>query len=235
MAVRVAVVGTDTGVGKTVVTAGLTALLRRQGVDARAVKPAQTGHPPDDDAAYVRRVCESVDAATCPRYLEPPLAPSVAAELAGETLTYESLRETCDRELARGEVGVLEGVGGLRVPLAEDREVIDLVSELGCETILVARAGLGTLNHTALSVEALERRGVDVRAIVLNEYRGASRAERTNPAELERMTGVTVATVPPLDVDTADEVVDAVRSALGSTARAYVGQVGGDGHTGGVG
>ena len=216
---RIAVVGTDTGVGKTVVTAGLTAWLREEGVDARAIKPAQTGYPPDDDAEYVRRVCENHDAATCLRYLEPPLAPRVAAERTGETLAYEPLLEACDRELERHDVGIVEGIGGLRVPLAEDREVIDLVSDLSCPVILVARAALGTLNHTALSLEALERRGVEVLTVVFDEYTGETVAERTNPAELERMTDVSVTTIPPLAVDDSGAVVDATREALSGLAQ----------------
>jgi dethiobiotin synthetase len=213
--VRLAVVGTDTGVGKTVVTAGLTGWLRREGVDARAIKPAQTGYPPDDDAAFVAEACcGTADAATCLRRLEPPLAPRVAAEREGVSLDYNAIREECERALEGAEVGITEGIGGLRVPLAGEHEVLDLVSDLDCTAVLVARSGLGTLNHTALSVSALERRGVDVHAVVLNEYEGASVAERTNPDELERMTGVPVYTVPPLALSEPADAVDELREHL---------------------
>lgn len=194
----VAVVGTGTGVGKTAITAGLIRWLRDRGVDARAVKPAQTGHPPDDDAGFVADACDDPAAATCPRYLEPALAPRVAAEVVGADLAYESIREACERELDRADLALVEGIGGLRVPLADDREVIDLVADLGASAILVARSDLGTLNHTALSVEALERRNVDVFGIVCNGYAGETLAERTNPDELERLTGHPVETVPPI-------------------------------------
>lgn len=214
---RLAVVGTDTGVGKTVVTAGLTGWLREEGCDARAVKPAQTGYPPDDDAAYVAAACGDDGAATCLERLEPPLAPRVAAEREGVDLPYEPIRDGCERALNGTEVGIVEGIGGLRVPLAGEREVVDLVADLDCAAILVARSGLGTLNHTALSASALERRGVDVRAIVLNEYEGSSVAERTNPAELERMTGVPVHTVPPLKLDEPKDAVAGLRTHLPST------------------
>jgi dethiobiotin synthetase len=210
------VAGTDTGVGKTVVTAGLTGWLREAGVDARAIKPAQTGHPPDDDAASVAEACGEEAAATCPRRLEPPLAPRVAAEREGVDLSYEAIREGCEAVLADPavDVGIVEGIGGLRVPLAGDREVIDLAADLELPAVVVARSGLGTLNHTALTVAALERRGVDVAAILLNEYEGASVAERTNPAELERMTGVGVETVPPLDLSDPAAAVDGLRDAV---------------------
>ncbi|AGB31453.1 dethiobiotin synthase [Natrinema pellirubrum DSM 15624] len=198
-----AVVGTGTGVGKTVVTAGLTRLLREDGHEARAIKPAQTGHPPDDDAGFVAAACDDPDAATCPRFLEPALAPRVAAEVADEDLAYEPIREACEREIDVTPVPIVEGIGGLRVPLAGDTEVIDLVDDLDAAAIVVTRSGLGTLNHTALSIDALEDRGIDVRGVVVNEYAGETLAERTNPDELERMTGHAVETVPPLEDETA--------------------------------
>lgn len=202
-----AVVGTGTGVGKTVVTAGLVGWLREAGVDARAIKPCQTGFPPDDDAGFVAEVCGTDAAATCLRRLEPPLAPEVAADEEGRALAYGTLLTDCERALADAECGVLEGVGGLRVPLAEGRDVIDLVADLELPAVVVARSGLGTLNHTALTVDALRRRAIPVRGVVLNEYEGATVAERTNPAVLERMVDVPVETLPPLDLTDPTDVV----------------------------
>lgn len=210
----IAVVGTDTGVGKTVVTAGLVSRLREYGLDARAIKPAQTGYPPDDDAGFVADACADPDAATCPRYLEPALAPRAAAEAAGEELTYEAIRTACEDAIAEAGVPVVEGIGGLRVPLAGDREVIDLVADLEATAVVVTRSGLGTLNHTALSIEALERRGVAIAGVVCNEYAAETVAERTNPDALERMTGYDVETVPPLAGETPAELAAGVADAL---------------------
>lgn len=209
-----AVVGTDTGVGKTVVTAGLVGWLRDSGVDARAVKPCQTGHPPDDDANYVQQAAESEDAAVCLRRLEPALAPAVAASQTGATLRYDEILDGCRAALDAVDVGVVEGIGGLRVPLAGDREVVDLVSDLGVPAVVVARSGLGTLNHTALTVEALARRDVPIQGIVFNEYEGATTAERTNPAVLTEMTDCPVWTVPSLAVDSPSKVPAEIASAL---------------------
>jgi len=209
-----AVVGTDTGVGKTVVTAGLVGWLREAGVAARGIKPAQTGYPPDDDAGFVAAACGADDAATCLERLEPPLAPAVAADREGVDLSYEAIREGCERELADPPVGVVEGIGGLRVPLADDREVVDLVADLDVPALVVARSGLGTLNHTALTVEALERRDCRVPGVVLNEYEGATVAERTNPAVLREMTDRPVWTLPPLSIDDPREAVVGLREHL---------------------
>ena len=110
--------------------------------------------------------------------------------------------------------GVVEGIGGLRVPLAEDAEVVDLVADLDLPVVVVARSGLGTLNHSALTVEALERRGCRVHGVVLNEYEGASLAERTNPEVLTEMTGVPVWTLPGLSLSDPTEAVSGVREHL---------------------
>jgi dethiobiotin synthetase len=194
--VSLAVVGTDTGVGKTVVTAALVGALRDRGRDARAVKPVQTGYPSDDDAGFVRRVCGE-DAAVALRRFEEPLAPAVAARREGSPIAFGDLAGDVEAAVASADVAVVEGAGGLRVPLAQgDLEIIDLVAAAGLPAVLVARSGLGTLNHTALSVEALRRRSIPLAGIVLNRFAGESVAERTNPDELRRMCGCPVAALP---------------------------------------
>jgi dethiobiotin synthetase len=197
---HLAVVGTDTGIGKTVVTAGLVAQLREQGRDARAIKPAQTGYPEDDDAGYVQDICGD-DAAMRLRTYEEPLAPAVAARRAGETLSFEAVVADTEAALAECERGIVEGAGGLRVPLSTDpdKEIVDLVAAVGVPALVVARSGLGTLNHTALTVEALRRRAIPVAGVALNQYEGAGVAERTNPAELERMCDCPVVTLPTIE------------------------------------
>lgn len=204
---HLAVVGTDTGIGKTVVTAGLVANLRDQGKEARAIKPAQTGYPEDDDAGYVQEICGG-DAATKLRTYGEPLAPAVAARRADETLAFDDLVADTEAALAEAEIGVVEGAGGLRVPLSTnpEREIVDLVEALDLPALVVARSGLGTLNHTALTVEALRRREIPVLGVALNQYEGDGVAERTNPAELERMCDCEVQTLPVIDPDDPEAV-----------------------------
>lgn len=203
-----AVVGTDTGVGKTVVTAALTAALRADGVDARAVKPVQTGFPEDDDAGFVRRACGAEAAGVRLRTYEEPLAPAVAARRADEPIDYEDLLAETRAALEATDVGILEGAGGLRVPLSDDpdTEIVDLVADLDVPALVVARSGLGTLNHTALTVAALRRRDVPVEGVVLNAYTGATVAERTNPGRLERMCDCHVCTLPETALEVAGDV-----------------------------
>lgn len=211
------VAGTDTGVGKTIVTAGLTGWLRDRGVDATAIKPAQTGAPADDDADVVAAACDDPEASTCLRRLGPALAPRVAAERENVELSYDAILADCRTAIESSAFPVVEGIGGLRVPLAGETEVVDLVADLDLPTIVVARSGLGTLNHTALTVDALRSRGADVPLVILNEYEGATVAERTNPAELYRMLDVPIATLAPFDADDPEAIVPTVRGTLGGT------------------
>jgi dethiobiotin synthetase len=202
--VSLAVVGTDTGVGKTVVTAAIVARLRDTNTETetadgvRAIKPAQTGYPEDDDAGYVRWACEDEAAAVRLRTYDEPLAPAVAARRAGEPIAYERLLADTRAAMDGTDRAVVEGAGGLRVPLSNEprREIVDLVADLAVPALVVARSGLGTLNHTALTVEALRSREIPVAGVVLNRYTGESVAERTNPDELERMCGCPVWTLP---------------------------------------
>ena len=203
-----AVLGTDTGVGKTVVTAALVAGLRETGVDARAIKPAQTGYPEDDDAGTVGWACEDDAAAVRLRTFGEPLAPAVAARRADEPIEFETLVADVERAMADSEQGIIEGAGGVRVPLSNEprREIVDLIERLEVPALVVARSGLGTLNHTALTVEALRSREVPVRGVVLDRYTGGSVAERTNPEELERRCSTPVWTLPERTLETPADV-----------------------------
>lgn len=149
------VVGTDTGIGKTTYCARLL----RLHPEATYWKPVQTGWPEDDDARTVAA------ARTLPgTRLQDPVSPHLAAAREGVTLTIESLL----RPLA-GFDGLLvaEGAGGVLVPLAPGLLLADLVRAVGLPAILVARDRLGTINHTLLSLEALRRRGIEVRGVAL--------------------------------------------------------------------
>jgi dethiobiotin synthetase len=212
--VNLAVVGTDTGVGKTVVTAALVAELRESGTNARAIKPAQTGYPEDDDADFVQWACDDDDAALRLRTYGEPLAPAVAARRAEDPIEYDTLLEATRVALEERNASIVEGAGGLRVPLSNDpqREIVDLVADLEIPALVVARSGLGTLNHTALTVEALRRRDVPVAGIALTRYEGASVAERTNPAELERMCDCPVWTLPESSLETPTEIRELAES-----------------------
>lgn len=154
------VTGTDTDVGKTVVSAWLVARL-----NAYYWKPVQAGNHPETDSAIVRRLTGAPADRILPEaYLLPePIAPHEAARRAGIVIDMERLvPPPCDGPL------VVEGAGGLMVPLTDKTYVIDLATELHLPIILVARSTLGTINHTLLSLEAIRRRGLPLAGVVVN-------------------------------------------------------------------
>ncbi len=190
---------TDTDVGKTVIAAGLTAALRRRGVAAVYFKPMQSGCPEEagelapTDAKFALELAgldEPLRLLT-PIALRLPLAPGVAAAQAGVEVDLSRVAAAL-RELAgRYDFFVVEGAGGLYVPLiGHDFLVLDLIRWLRLPLLVVARAGLGTINHTALTVMAARQGRIEVAGIVLN--RGSQTpglAEQTNPAVIEALTG----------------------------------------------
>ncbi len=179
------VTATDTGVGKTVVTAGLATSLRARGLNVAVFKPVQSGALADDpsgDAALLGADCVYSFAA--------PLAPLVAARAEGETIELEPILARA-RELAREhEILLVEGAGGLLVPLAPGLDVAGLAAALGLPLIVVARATLGTVNHTLLTIEAARERGLDVAGVVLNGESDESTAD--NAALIEAGSGARV-------------------------------------------
>ena len=191
------ITATDTAVGKTVVTAGLAASLRARGLDVAVFKPVQSGalaNDPTGDAALLGADCLYSFAA--------PLAPLVAARAEGTKIELEPILARA-RELAREhELLLVEGAGGLLVPLAPGLDVADLAAALGLPLIVVARAGLGTVNHTLLTIEAARARGLELTGVVLN---GESDESATDNATLiEAGSGVRVLAQVPRLADPAD-------------------------------
>jgi dethiobiotin synthetase len=204
------VTGTDTDVGKTWIAAGLTAALRQGGLKAGYFKPVQSGCPEEGgrliptDARIAQNLAnlpEPLDLLS-PITLRLPLAPGVAAAREGTKVDLERVA-VAFRELGqRYSFLVVEGAGGLYVPLVDhDFLVLDLARWLKLPLLVVARAGLGTINHTALTVLAGRQAGIPVAGVILN--RGSANpglAEQTNPAVIEAITGVPIlGKVPEID------------------------------------
>jgi len=191
------VTGTDTGVGKTEVSCALVAAARADGLDLGAMKPAQSGVEPGDpgDAQRLRAAAGETDPPelVCPYTFAAPLAPGVAARLAGVEIRLEVILEAAQVLAARHTALLVEGAGGLLVPLTPRHTYADLAVALGLPVLVVARVGLGTVNHTALTVEALRARGLAVAGVVLNRTSAESDPSVPhNAAEIERLTGAKV-------------------------------------------
>ncbi len=187
--------GTDTDVGKTVVTAALATLAMRAGRSVAVLKPAQTGLAPGEpgDLAAVRRLCGAgLTTRELARYPE-PLAPDTAARRAGQPTLSATQITVAATELAEAhDLVLVEGAGGLLVPFdAAGQSMADVALATGAPVLLVVRAGLGTRNATLLSVEALRRRGIACRGLVVGRWPAApGLAERCNLADLPADTGV---------------------------------------------
>ncbi len=172
----VIVAGTDTDVGKTFVAAALLCVLRRRGYSALPMKPVQTGATSDGRAPDLEFILAAAELGfdqalyehMAPYRLPLPASPHLAARDAGVAIDPARIMESYRYLRAAGRPLVVEGAGGLLVPLADDILQVDLLMQFDLPFALVARAGLGTLNHTLLSVEALRARGAVIARIYLN-------------------------------------------------------------------
>jgi dethiobiotin synthetase len=198
------ITGTDTGVGKTVVTALLLAWLRERGVNAAAFKPIACGDGRRDAEIYRTLMAREVAIdAVNPVWLRKPLAPLVAARLEHTRIDSRKIRARYQRLTANYRVVLVEGAGGLMVPVAiKNRARVflaaDAARELGLPLLIVAGNRLGVLNHALAMVECARRRQLKIAGIVLNELSGERKnlARQTNAESLRETTKLPVIEMP---------------------------------------
>jgi dethiobiotin synthetase len=196
------VTGTDTGAGKTILSGALLAAMVAAGEPVRPHKPVLTGLEDDPpapwpaDDALLAGLSGMRSEQVAPLRFDPPASPHLAAELAGTELDPAAIVSAVSELSANGEHTVLvEGVGGLLVPLRHDYLVRDLACELGLPLVIAARPGLGTINHTLLTLEAARSVGLSVAAVVLSGW-------PDEPSTLERSNRDTIATIGAVEVFT---------------------------------
>lgn len=197
------VTGTDTGVGKTIVSAALLAAMTAEGEPVRAHKPAVTGldEKLDDmeagawpaDHELLAAVSGMAPADVAPLRYGPAVSPHLAAVLTGQRVDPAELLAAARAAGGKGTL-VLEGVGGLLTPLAQDFTVCDLAAALDLPLLIAARPGLGTINHTLLTIRAARDAGLEVRSVVLTPW-------PEQPSALERSNRETIARTGDLDVE----------------------------------
>jgi dethiobiotin synthetase len=213
------VTGTDTGVGKTIVAAALIRAIALVGLSVCGMKPVETGCRKEgdelvaSDGIFLREVSgvgESMEMVSPFRY-GLPVAPMVAAEKEGAEVDVEGILTRYGELSARYDAMVVEGVGGLLVPLRKDYFVSDLASDLRLPLIIVSSPFLGTINHTLLTVRLAVELGLDVAGIVMNYYRSpeGSLAEETNPQVIKRLSPVPLVGVMPYLEDLSPEALEA--------------------------
>ena len=203
------ITGTDTEIGKTVIAGGLAAVLKAAGVDVGVMKPIASGGVErkgrivSEDALFLKSAAQVDDALDLinPICLRHPLAPSVAAEIERVSIDLRQIDEAFTRLSQRHEFIVVEGVGGIAVPICEEMLVANLAQCFQLPLLIVARPNLGTINHTALTVEFARSYNLEICGIVLNASQEAPKglAEETNPKELERLTHLPILGTVPFD------------------------------------
>lgn len=203
------VTGTGTEVGKTVVAAVIAHTLTTNGARVAVFKPAVSGldEGGEPDLALLRRAAGSPqsDDEIAPHRYGPPVSPHLGAQLAGERIEPARLVRAARDAAARADYLVCEGVGGLLVPLTLGYLVRDLARELGLPLVIASDPGLGTINHTLLTIEAARVVGLRVAGVVLTPWPADPAAvERSNREAIERLGGVETDVLPELDLDVPD-------------------------------
>ncbi|MBL7050450.1 MAG: dethiobiotin synthase [Nitrospira sp.] len=201
------ITGTDTGIGKTVVATGLIKAIKSQGLSVCPMKPVESGCRlkkgvlfPNDAFTLLKAsgADEKLDAVN-PYRLRSPLAPSVAAEIEGIKIDKRKIISGFNRLSSKYDLTIVEGAGGIMVPLYKKYLFLDLAVDLGLPLLIVSRPGLGTINHTLLTIDAARNRGLDVAGIVIkcSEKARKHMSEKTNPEVIEKLGNVPVLGIVP--------------------------------------
>lgn len=205
------VIGTDTGVGKTVISAAIAAGLKAEKFNIGVMKPVQAG---GTDAQFLMMAAEVKDPfdLVCPYSFKAPVSPALAAKLQKETISIEKIKSCLSILSQKHEFMLVEGAGGFHVPLKDNYLLGDLAAETGFPVVIVSRTGLGTINHTLLTIEACRQKGIEVLGIIFNqtENKPLTVIEKTNPETISKLTGVPVLGVVPYE--------SSLRTAKGSEA-----------------
>lgn len=191
---RLAITGTDTGVGKTTVAVGLLSALRHQGFSVAGMKPIETGVMRGEPTSDAMRLWDAAGQHDSPRDVSPfvfeePVAPFIAAGAGGELIDVVTLDAAFARLSHDRQVVIVEGAGGILCPIHSDLFMLDLFARWQLEVIVVAPNRLGTINHTLLTVRAAEAARLRVRGVVLNDLPGGEndRSTKSNAQVLESL------------------------------------------------
>lgn len=192
------ITATDTNVGKSVATLALATLLKSKGHSVGVFKPVQCA---GDDASFLKKSLGLKDSLKLinPCYAKEPLSPHLAFKRAHKTIDVAKIKQAYKTLRARYDIVLVEGAGGLMVPLKDNYFNADLVRELNAELIIVSRLGLGTINHTLLTINQAKAYGLDIKGVLFSDInpKQKSIAEKTNPEEIGRLSGVKILGVIP--------------------------------------
>lgn len=203
------VTGTDTGVGKTAITAALAASLRKRGIDVGVMKPIATGIPQKNgfksaDVTLLHEAAKVNDSEEVinPVFLTVPSSPYDATKALGLKIDMKIIREKFQHLLKIHQMLLVEGIGGIMTPITKDFFVADMIKEMKLETIIVTRSTLGTLNHTLMTFRMCKEYGITVKGMIINYFdEKGSLAERNAPSTLHEITGLPILGIIPFVKD----------------------------------
>jgi dethiobiotin synthetase len=185
------ITATDTGVGKTIATLCIGILLEAQGYDVGIMKPVQCA---GQDAQLLKKALGVKDDLKCinPFYAPEALSPHLAFRRAKMKFDKKRVQDCLTKLYDRHDIVLIEGAGGVMVPLTGSYYIADLIKDLKAQVIIVARLGLGTINHTLLTINGLKRRGVTIKGLIFCQTKPGIKnlPQSTNPREIEKLSGV---------------------------------------------
>lgn len=201
MAKGIFITGTDTGVGKTIISAGLSLVLKSRGIRVGVMKPVATGCSGENgklistDAVYLFEAAENEYAPlTSPVRFRNPVAPSIASIYEQKEVNLNTIRRAYSELQKHYDYIIVEGIGGILVPIKKNYLVANMIREMGLPLVIVSHISLGAINHTLLTVDAALMRGFLIKGIIFNRSPlvNYSLAEMTNPRVIHELTGLPV-------------------------------------------
>jgi len=191
------ITATDTEIGKTAISAALGLALKDKCLDIAYMKPFSAGGKHSEDVSLLFKTLKLKDPLPLinPYHFHSPLAPYPASQIEKRKIYMPKVIYSFQKLKKRHAYTIVEGVGGIMVPITKKYFVLDLIKDMKLPAILIARAGLGTINHTLSSIELLKKKHADVKAIILNNYSGNDLAEKTNVKVIEELSGIKVLTL----------------------------------------
>ncbi|MEK6646509.1 MAG: dethiobiotin synthase [Candidatus Firestonebacteria bacterium] len=182
------ITGTDTGVGKTLIVAGIAKMLLEKGVRVGIIKPISSGGIPSQDIIYLQK-CLSYKNIISPIQFKLPLAPYAAAKLENKSINFKKIFKSLDNLSKNCDFVIAEGIGGAMVPILKNYFVTDLIKDFKLPVIILSRPGLGTLNHTFMTIEVLEKRKIKILGVIINGFKKIGVPEKTNSDIIEEISG----------------------------------------------
>ncbi len=214
------ITGTDTGVGKTTITAAIAALLRKHNVDVGVMKPIATGFPQKTgfksrDVALLHDAAQVADDEKTinPVFLPLPTSPYDASKVLNKKIDMDVVFERYEYLVKSHSMVLVEGIGGIMVPITRNFFVADMIKQMNLETIVVTRSTLGTLNHTVMTIEMCRKYKIPVKGLIVNYFdEKGGPAEKNSPSTLHEVTGLPILGIIPFvkDYEKFEVIVDVV-------------------------